>query len=210
MEVEAVAAAPRTDRLLPVQTAPRSWACEIVARLLSGLVQRPVTADEVLQKAVALGLLRHPALGCSAELDIKSTARLLLSAYHLPAHIEEGALPLLEGHIADGRRVWVVLPHEATTTVHQIISLAPDPFGGMALALRPVGARFVVEERLSAERFVERWTAAGCLLVVAATTWADLPATGSLFFGGLRDRDGSYHWVAAECDTDREGRILRC
>jgi hypothetical protein len=33
--------------------------------------------------------------------------------------------------------------------------------------------------------------------------------SGRTFFGGSRDRDGSYHWYTAECDTDAEGRILR-
>lgn len=213
MPVEAVAAAPRAARPLPVQFVPppaRSWACEIVARLVTGLVQRPVTADEIQRRAVGLGLLRHPALGRTGELDAKSIARLLLSAYHLPAHLEYGTVPLLEAHLAGGRRAWVVLPNGETTTVYQVISLSRDPFGEIRVAVREVGDRFVVEEQLPVDRFAERWAAAGGLLVVAAVAWAELPPTGSLFFGGLRDRDGSYHWVAAECDTDKEGRILRC
>jgi hypothetical protein len=206
MEVEAVAAAPPSQRPLPSRTAPplQSWDCDIIARLLTGPVQRPVTADEVLHRAVGLGLLRHPALGRSAALDIKATARFLLSAYRLPAHLEEGTLVLLEDHLAAGRRAWVVLQDQETMTVYQVVNLSAND-----LALREVGGRFVVDERLPAEEFVERWSAAGGLLVVTATAWSDLPATGALFFGGLRDRDGSYHWVAAECDTDREGRILR-
>jgi len=206
MEVEAVTPAPRSKRPSPIHTAPpsRSWGCDIVAHLLTGLVQRPVTAEEVVRKAVGLGLLRHPALGRSGELDIKATARLLLSAYHLPAHIEQGTLLLLESHLAAGRRAWVVLQEQETTAVYQVVSTSTS-----GLALREVGSRFVVEECLSAEQFVERWTLAGCLLVVTAPAWSDLPASGELFFGGLRDRDGSYHWVTAECDTDGQGRILR-
>jgi hypothetical protein len=46
-------------------------------------------------------------------------------------------------------------------------------------------------------------------VVVAARRWSDLPAQGAVFFGGMRDRYGSYHWNVAELETDREGRILR-
>jgi hypothetical protein len=207
MQVEAVAAAPRSQPVPIAPPPPQSWGCHIVARLLSGLLRRPVTTEEILHKAIALGLLRQPGLGRSAELDTRATARLLLSGYQLPAHIEEGSLLLLESHLAGGRRAWVVLQRNETAVVYQVFSRPLDPSAGMSL--REVGGRFVVEEHLSVERFVECWTAAGRLLVVAATAWADLPATGALFFGGLRDRDGSYHWVAAECDTDREGHILR-
>jgi hypothetical protein len=170
-----------------------------------------VSDQEILHKAVGLGLLRQPSPGRSGELDTRSTARLLLTGYQLPAHIEEGSLLLLQAHLASGRRAWVVLRNETDTetTVYQVSGLSPEPFASTSLLLREVGARFVVEQRLPADDFVERWTAAGSLLVAAATAWSDLPATGALFFGGLRDLDGSYHWVAAECDTDRHGRILR-
>lgn len=46
-------------------------------------------------------------------------------------------------------------------------------------------------------------------MLVAVRAWNDLPTEGLLFFGGLRDLDGTYHWNTAECDTDRQGRILR-
>jgi hypothetical protein len=56
---------------------------------------------------------------------------------------------------------------------------------------------------------VVAWEGAGGLMVVAARSWNDLPTTGARFFGGTRERDGSYHWDAADCDTDATGRILR-
>ena len=51
---------------------------------------------------------------------------------------------------------------------------------------------------------------AGNYLIAALRRWADLPVEGRVFFGGTRERDGTYHWDTAECATDAEGRILRC
>ena len=59
------------------------------------------------------------------------------------------------------------------------------------------------------ESFLEAWAAAGNQVIVAAQEWSDLPTQGTVFFGGSRERNGTYHWDVAECDTDREGRVLR-
>jgi hypothetical protein len=206
MKVEAVAAGLNTAKSSSrcfAPPPPRLWTCTIVAQFLTGLLRRPVAAEEVQRRAVGLGLSRHP----GGDLCFQSIARLFLSAYHLPAHIEEGTLPLLESHLAAGRRTWAVLRDEPT--VYQIIGLHQEPFGELLISIRAVGNPFVVERLLPVEAFVERWREVGCPLVVAAAAWDDLPVTGAVFFGGLRDRDGSYRWVTAECDTDARGRILR-
>jgi hypothetical protein len=206
MKVEAVATALNTGKSSPRCFAPppsRLWTCTIVAQFLTGLLRRPVAAEEVQRRAVGLGLSRYP----GGDLCFQSIARLFLSAYHLPAHIEEGTLPLLESHLTAGRRTWVVLRDEPT--VYRIIGLQKEPFGELLVLVRAVGSPFVIEQQLPAEAFVERWRGVGCPLVVAAAAWNDLPATGAVFFAGLRDRDGSYRWVTAECDTDGRGRILR-
>jgi hypothetical protein len=206
MKVEAAATAPATSQSLPrcyAPPPPRLWTCAVVAQFLTGLLHRPVAAEEVQRRAVGLGLSRHP----GGDLCFQSIARLFLSAYRLPAHIEEGTLPLMESHLAAGRRSWVVL--RDPVSVCQVIGLYREPFGEVQVSIRDVGNPFVVEQPLPAEVFVERWEALGCPLVVAAACWDHLPPTGAVFFGGLRDRDGSYRWVTAECDTDARGRILR-
>ena len=53
------------------------------------------------------------------------------------------------------------------------------------------------------------WSHHGGLMVVAARTWDDLPTSAGAFFGGQRDRNGSFHWDMAQCDTDATGQILR-
>ena len=49
----------------------------------------------------------------------------------------------------------------------------------------------------------------GDLMVIGVRQWDDLPTSEGAFFGGHRDRDGSFHWDMAECDTDATGNILR-
>ena len=41
------------------------------------------------------------------------------------------------------------------------------------------------------------------------TSVVDLRIDRNSVFGGLRDGDRGYHWNSAECDTGRQGRILR-
>jgi hypothetical protein len=85
------------------------------------------------------------------------------------------------------------------------VFLAPDE---AALLLSPFGTRRTFYP-LPADAFAAAWGAAGRWLAVALRDWAELPVTGRLFFAGSRDRDGTYHWDTAECDTDTRGRILR-
>src|SRR5271165_702014 len=158
MEVEAVPAPRALNK--PVPTAPpppvRQWSCAVVARLLTGLMQRPVTSEEITRRTVGLGLSRHP----GHELCLKAMARLFLSAYQLPAHIEEGTLALLESHLAADRRTWIVLDENA----YQVVGLSQEPLGAKRVAVRPVGDRFVLEKHLAVDEFVATWKEAGSLL----------------------------------------------
>jgi hypothetical protein len=92
-------------------------------------------------------------------------------------------------------------------------------------ALAAVGAPAAAREHLAGGRHVfligddgeaevvplhdSAWDSAARPMVVAARSWDDLPAAEPRFFGGTREKDGSYHWDAADCDTDAVGRILR-
>lgn len=187
MEVEAVALTERGPRPLPAQGAPcAAWPAAVLAQALSHLLGRPVTADEVRDRAVGLGLLRQPLPAGPVELTPRAAARLLLAGYGLPALVEAGNAVSLDEHSRAGRRVLVVLA-------------------------RPEVGSFEIAELCSgqADGIAAAWEAAGRATLVAARAWADLPTEGLLFFGGLRDADSAYHWNTAECDTDRQGRILR-
>jgi hypothetical protein len=64
-------------------------------------------------------------------------------------------------------------------------------------------------EALALSWFADLWAAAGNLVVAAAGRWGDLAGHGVTFFGGSRNRDGTFRWHTAECDTDGEGIVLR-
>ncbi len=214
MDVEAIApaASPGAGSSPPVVAAPfRSWTCDAVAVILSAVLRSGVRPESLRDRAIALGLLRHGEPGRRATLSAKAASRLLLCGYRLPAQAEVGATTAaLRGHLADGRRVFVALDDPEEPTVCEVTAVHEESFGEPWLSIVELRAGAGGGEQWwPLERFAEVWAAAGAGLVVAAADWRDLPTSGPLFFGGLRDCDGAYHWTTAECDTDRDGRILR-
>jgi hypothetical protein len=174
----------------------------VAARVLAALLPQPPGMEEVLARAVSLGLLRQPPPGEPAALSPLALSRLFLVGYRVPAHVEAGTLPLLQKHLLAGRCVFVLLDGEGLLRVQGTadelgfpVSVPAEPGGGTRL--------------LTPETFARAWVPAGNFLIAGERRWADLPAEGQVFFGGTRDRDGTYHWDTAECATDGEGRILR-
>jgi hypothetical protein len=181
----------------PVALTRPSWPAPLFAEALTQLLGRAVSTSEVCDRAVGLGLLRQPAAPHLAQLSPRAASRLLLTAYRLPALVDAGTLAGLTEHIQAGRRVFVVLVEGDTSRLCCVQTIDVD----LALA--------GTDQREPQERFRDAWAATGNAELVAAASWDDLPTTGLLFFGGLRDGDRGYHWNTAECDTDRQGRILR-
>jgi hypothetical protein len=178
-----------------------SWTPHILAEALSTLLAQPLTAEQVRRRAVALGLLRHSVVEPRPELSARAAARLLLAGYHLPAAIEHGTLASLTEHYRAGRRILVRVAEptpkllEVRSVEEAVLSVAdPAATAGQCWPL---------------ERFRVAWSRTGNGAIIAAQRWEELPEIGLLFFGGLRDADGAYHWNTAECDTDRQGRLLR-
>jgi hypothetical protein len=91
----------------------------------------------------------------------------------------------------------------------QILAIIPTEDRPTAVMLVPPRANLSACLSVPLSRFHDLWSAAGNFYVVAAYGWEFLPRTGNAFFGGMRDAEGSYHWVVAECDTDAVGNILR-
>ncbi len=178
----------------PQRPAPRApvigCRLESLAAALSRLLPHPVTAADVRRRAVGLGLLRLPPDGAAPRLPPEKAARLLLTGYRLPAVAEVGTPATARAHLAAGRHV-VLMSNGAEPGAVPL----PEPCGAIAEA--------------ATDRLFAVWADAGALLVTAARRWEDLPAAPGRFFGGVCDRDGSYHWDAADCDTDAAGRILR-
>src|SRR5262245_65612860 len=85
---------------------------DVAARVLAALLPQPVAADEVLARAVGLGLLRQPPPGEPARLTPLALARLFLAGYRVPAHVEAGSLPVLRNHLLAGRFVFVLLDNQ--------------------------------------------------------------------------------------------------
>jgi hypothetical protein len=185
---------------VPAEPADEVCALEPLAQVLAELLGHPVSAAEVRNRAVAFGLLRPPGSGADTELTAQNASRLLLAAYRLPAQAERAAWPDVHQHCREGRRVFLLL-REAALQVH---GLGSGDTGSWVLAAEP-GAPAEAARKLPAEHL----DAAGTLVIVAARGWGDLPTEGPAFFAGSRSRDGVFHWNAAECDTDADGRILR-
>jgi hypothetical protein len=201
---EALAAPPR-DVYRPAVKAAAACPFEPLARVLARLLGRPVAAAAVRDRAVGLGLLRWPAAGAPGRIRAEAASRLLLAGYHLPALLEAACPRRACEHLAAGRLVFVLLGEGEPAAV-QLHALLPPDNPAWALVDAAAGARVI--EEVSAPWLFEG-EAGGRLMVAAARRWDDLPAAGR-FFGGSRDRDGSYHWDAADCDTDAAGRVLRC
>jgi hypothetical protein len=203
-----------TSALLPrdvYRPAPReavaACSAEGFALVLSRLLQRPVDAASVVDRAVGLGLLRPPAAGAPARLSVETASRLLLSAYRLPALAEAATLAGVREHLAARRQVFLLLG-ETEPAAAQLHALLPADSPAWSLVSACAAHGPAIEE-VSAEWLLDAWKAAGRLTVTAARRWEDLPTAGGRFFGGAREKDGNYHWDAADCDTDAAGRILR-
>jgi hypothetical protein len=209
------ASARETGRSAGKEKAPSPVLCALgaVARVLSSLLQREVSEDEVRDRAVGLGLLRQPGSEEGAGLTAQAVSRLLLAGYHLPAQVEPADLAALAGHLHTRRLVFLfadglqLAPRPAAFQVHGCNGTGAGD-GWLLLTEASASARGVQSVPLD-DHFAESWAAAGNLLLVAAPAWSDLPREGIVFFGGICDPDGVYHWNSAECDTDGTGRILR-
>ena len=189
---------------------PGACTVEEVTRVISNLLGRTVTAHQVQERAIAFGLVRHPAPGERLALSAQAASRLLLAAYHCPAQFGVGGLPALYRHLRAGYLVLALLvAPPLNPALLQVCGLLRDEGGRCWFFLTEPGTSPHEGRRLPREAFVNAWAAGGNLLLVAARQWRELPTEGSGFFGGSRSADGTYHWDTAECDTDREGRILR-
>jgi hypothetical protein len=182
---------------------------DAASRVLRALLEYPIQPEQVRDRAISLGLLRHPPSGEPGELTTKTFSRLLLVGYHLPALADVGTRPVLQDHLRAGRRAFVLQNEAESVSVWQVLDLHSEQFGE-AVTVREAGTPFVLQKRLTLEGFADRWAAVGNALIIAAASWEDLLGEGPTFFGGLRDRDGTYHWFSAECDTDAAGNIARC
>jgi hypothetical protein len=182
----------------------------MVARVLRVLLEQDVRPEQVVARAVGLGLLRQPAAGAAPLLSALVVARLFLAGYRIPATVEAGTLRSLHEHLRAGRCTFLLLaaPGGSASEAFELFQVcrgATDERLLLSEPGRPADvARFAASEELAAP-----WAAAACFLICGLRSWGHLPTSGRTFFGGSRDRDGSYHWYTAECDTDAEGRILR-
>jgi hypothetical protein len=195
----------RSVTVQPAPTAPAGCSLDCLAHLLGVVLERDVLPVEILERAVALGLARYPPPNATVLLPLQTVARLFLAGYHLPIHIGEGTLKELTGHLRSGRRLFVLLNN------HVALLSETDGIEAYQLtrslhAAGPLGSL----RDFARQGFEQAWQAAGCVLVVAARGWTELPRRGRVFFGGSRDPDGTYYWNTAECVTDGQGYILHC
>jgi hypothetical protein len=204
---------PTAERPAAPEPALPSCPPDVAARVLAALLPHPVGADEVLARAVGLGLLRQPPPGEPARLTPLALARLFLAGYRVPAHVGAGSLPVLRNHLLAGRSVFVLFDNQGLEP-----GAGPAGLGLLRVQRGADEAGFLVgapgdptagSRLLDPETFARGWAPAGNFLVAALRRWGDLQAEGKTFFGGTRDRDGAYHWDTAECATDGEGRVLR-
>jgi hypothetical protein len=211
MQVDALAVRPRgTTRKDRATVAVSPWTVPVLARIVSTLVDYPVSVDQLRERAMALGLARQPWPGRVGRLSGRAAARLLLAGYRLPAHLDHGGLDQVRKNLLAGRQVFVVLPQaDRRPAVFRVRSMEHGPEGPVWLVLACIGSRQPGEMiHWPGDLFSRQWQLTDHGMVVAARSWNDLPREGVPFFGGLRDGSGVYHWFAAGCDTDRRGNIL--
>jgi hypothetical protein len=208
MGAEALVVLPRDLPRPALQQTLAACPFSTLARILSRLLQRPVAAAAVQDRAVGLGLTRLSAGGAPASLAPEKASRLLLAGYELPALAETATAARVGEHLAARRLVFLILGQTVPAAV-QLHAVLPEDSPAWALASACVAHGPAVEE-VPAGWLFGAWEAAGRLTVAAARCWGELTAGGQRFFGGTRDRDGSLHWDAADCDTDGTGRLLRC
>jgi hypothetical protein len=189
-----------------------AWTPQVAAQILGILLGQTVSAEQVVERAVGLGLLRYPASDPPPHLSPQILARLCLAGYRLPAHVERGTLTSLREHVEAGRQVFVLLraPGCEPRPQHDELLQVQATSGNLGFLLAPLGQASGAVHLLASEAFARAWQAAGNLLVAALRGWAELPVEGRAFFAGTQDPDSTYHWDTAECVTDSAGRILRC
>jgi hypothetical protein len=196
----------------PAEPQPADWEAVSAACVVTWLLRRAVSARELLDGATAFGLIER----CPSEataLSARVLSRLFLARYLLPAHAEVGSLTALRDHLAARRHAFVRLgaspdidDADAGRGVFRVANLSLEVADLNSIA-PCVGT---VSLRMPLSCFVERWSKEDKALLVASSGWDDLPGSGTRFFGGTRDADGSYHWDVADCDTDAEGHVVRC
>jgi hypothetical protein len=216
MEAEAVGSPQRSAGRLPGReppVPPAQWPVRALARVVSALVGRNLSAEQLAQRAVGLGVARQPAAADDLHLTPRAASRLLLAGYRLPAQVERGEVPAMCRHLSQGRRVFLVArPDQPSNGAVRPAAfeawLWPEdgPAGPQLLLAEPGEPQM---SRHASQEALSRTWSAGAGLIVAARRWDDLAATGRAFFGGMRDVDGAYRWTTAGCDTDARGRILR-
>jgi hypothetical protein len=220
MAAHAVDVAPRPGRGASKEPADHLRVCdaEVFSSVLSRLLGREVALGEVRDRAIALGLLRQSGPGERIQLDMQTASRLLLAGFHLPALAEWGTPERLKQQRLNRQKVLMVIlgmsTYKVATSCDPCRSLwdemEPNHLQESGTPVFDPGQISIPPRRGPLERYI---TSSGCtdfILFVAARSWSDLPASGSVFFGGNRWPDGMFHWDCADCDTDREGNIFRC
>jgi hypothetical protein len=173
------------------------------------LLGRELSPEQVAARAVALGLVRQPGPGAALLLPAQAVARLFLAGYGVPAAVEASTLRCLHEHGRAGRLTFLLLPAVGNGCVNPFELLQTHQHEDGRVSVCEPGRPSALARELSPEEFAAGWSDAGHFLIAALRSWSELPTEGSEFFGGSRDRDGSYYWYAAECETDSAGRILR-
>lgn len=205
-----LAVRPRASQKKRSTVAVSPWTVPVLARVVSTLLDYPVSVDQLRERAMALGLSRQPWPGKVGRLTARAAARLLLAGYRLPAHLDHGGLDQVRKNLLVGRQVMVVLPQaDRRPALFRVRSMELGPEGPVWLVLAGIGSRQPGEMvHWPGDLFSRQWRLTDHGMVVATRSWNDLPQEGVPFFGGLRDGTGAYHWFAAGCDTDRAGNIL--
>ncbi len=195
--------------LRTARSAGSPWTVEVAAKVLSRLMPRPVDASAVRDRAISLGLLRHPDSG-RLTFSLRTISRLLLIGYRQPFQAEIGTFESLREHSDAGRVVFVILNATEPLTGARAqtvfeVGIADEEYL-TATSLRRTRSG---EGILFRSGFELAWEGAGSGMIVGVPRWDELPHEGRGFFDGLRDIDGAYHWNSAECDTDRDGNVVR-
>jgi hypothetical protein len=171
----------------------------------------------VRDHAIALGLLNLPSRGTEPELTNRAFARLLLAGYGLPAHVHVGTVGSLQTALREDHLVFVLVQEKLADpptspegwTVLQVHALLVNRNEESGMLFSDPGASPRSWRRLPRDFFHAAWEAPGNLQLSVARAWSDLPTAGPSFFGGSCNADGTYFWETAECDTDRDGRVMR-
>jgi hypothetical protein len=196
-------------RVRETRKANTPWTLEVAAKVLSRLLREPISSGVIRDRAIALGLLRHPDSG-RLTFSLRSISRLFLIGYRQPIQAEIGSFDSLRRHADSGRLVFLTMNATHPLTGESIqkvfrVGTVEEEFLTVACLGHPRSKRGL----LFRSGFESAWSAAGNGMIVGVQHWDDMPGEGRTFFGSLREPDGAYHWNSAECDTDRQGNLLR-